>query len=358
MKPLTRREFLKLSSLSLGAGLLPGRFSAPPFPPEDSIEIPLGYGRVASDEVSIHRHATFRSEKLGRYRKDTLIGLLATVRGPDGPAYNPHWYRTEAGFVHSGRIQRFENRLNSPVETLPAGGQLGEVTVAYSQSLRYFRVTGWEPLYRLYYRTVHWITAIVEGPTEGRWGRTPQPWYEITDERLRARHIVPAAHIRLIPPEEVSPLSAHVPADEKSILVSIENQTLTAFEGDQPVFHTLVSTGVHTEGASPNGIPTDTPLGRFYIGNKMPSRHMGNGVLTDDIYAYELPGVPWNCFFVATGVAFHGAYWHTNFGYRMSAGCVNLRVADAKWLYRWTTPAMQPDEWYRYERGTRVDVVI
>jgi lipoprotein-anchoring transpeptidase ErfK/SrfK len=85
---------------------------------------------------------------------------------------------------------------------------------------------------------------------------------------------------------------------------------------------------------------------------------MGDGTLDSNIYAYELPGVPWNMFFVSTGVALHGAYWHDNFGYRMSAGCVNLRPKDAKWLYRWTTPMMEPGEWHRYERGTRIDVIV
>ncbi len=30
----------------------------------------------------------------------------------------------------------------------------------------------------------------------------------------------------------------------------------------------------------------------------------------------ELPGVPWVCFFEPnTGVALHGTYWHTNYGF-------------------------------------------
>ena len=38
------------------------------------------------------------------------------------------------------------------------------------------------------------------------------------------------------------------------------------------------------------------------------------------------------------GVAFHGAYWHGNWGNRMSSGCVNMRSEEAKWLYRWCLP--------------------
>jgi lipoprotein-anchoring transpeptidase ErfK/SrfK len=70
---------------------------------------------------------------------------------------------------------------------------------------------------------------------------------------------------------------------------------------------------------------------------------MGDGNLMQgdlDLDAYELVGVPWTIFFheLSTGYAIHGTYWHNNFGWPMSHGCVNLRNADAKWLFRWSTP--------------------
>jgi hypothetical protein len=34
----------------------------------------------------------------------------------------------------------------------------------------------------------------------------------------------------------------------------------------------------------------------------MPYKHMGDGNITSDIYAYELPGVPWTSFFVLNGL--------------------------------------------------------
>jgi lipoprotein-anchoring transpeptidase ErfK/SrfK len=324
----------------------------PHFPPEDQIQVPLAIGRVGANYINIYKNASFKSERLGRYTKDTIVPILGFVQEALGwKGANPHWYRTSEGFIHSGHIQRFTNKYNNPVEFIPEEGQLGEVTVCYTQGYRYSQMKGWQTFFRVYYQSVHWITDVMEGPHKNL------PWYEITDERLRVRYVVPATHVRLIQPDELAPISPDVPPDEKHIQVSIDRQQVTAFEGDQPVFQTAVSTGVHTEGPTPNGIPTDTPLGRFYIGNKMPSRHMGNGTTDSDIYAYELPGVPWNMFFVSTGVAFHGAYWHDNFGHRMSAGCVNLRPNDAKWLYRWTTPVLEPGEWHHFERGTRVDVI-
>ncbi|MFN2152343.1 MAG: L,D-transpeptidase [Anaerolineales bacterium] len=357
MKPLlSRRDFLRVSLLSLGSLAFrqrPDLFTQ--FPPEEQIRTPIAIGRVAADYVNIYKSASFKGEQLGRYERDTLVPILNCVQAALGwKNRNSHWYHTPEGFVHSAYIQRIKTQFNQPASKLPQGGQLGEITVAFSQGLRYQQYEGWQNFYRVYYQTVHWITGIIEGPPKGQHGA--QPWYEITDERLRVRYAVPASHVRLISPGEIAPLSPEVPADEKLIQISIESQNLTAFEGDTVVFQTSISSGIHTEGPTANGIPTDTPLGSFYIGNKMPSRHMGDGTTSNDIYAYELPGVPWNMFFVSTGVALHGAYWHDNFGYRMSAGCINLRPEDAKWLYRWTTPIVETGEWHHYERGTHIIV--
>ena len=81
---------------------------------------------------------------------------------------------------------------------------------------------------------------------------------------------------------------------------------------------------------------------------------MGDGNLTSDLNAYELPGVPWVSFFTTTGVAFHGTYWHNDFGRPKSHGCVNMRTEEARWLYRWTLPVVSPDQIRRIARGTPI----
>jgi hypothetical protein len=79
---------------------------------------------------------------------------------------------------------------------------------------------------------------------------------------------------------------------------------------------------------------------------------MGNGSLASDIEAYELLGVPWTCFFESKGYAFHGTYWHDNFGVPMSRGCVNMRPSEARWLFRWALPLALPKE---FETPSKVD---
>jgi lipoprotein-anchoring transpeptidase ErfK/SrfK len=44
--------------------------------------------------------------------------------------------------------------------------------------------------------------------------------------------------------------------------------------------------------------------------------------------------VPWALYF-NQAVSFHAAYWHNDFGYHHSHGCVNLSPLDARWLWEW-----------------------
>jgi len=224
-----------------------------------------------------------------------------------------------------------------------------EITVPFTQSWQRVEDDQWKKLYRLYYSSIHWVTRVTEGPDR-------QPWYEITDDLLKIHYFVPAAHMRAIPDEELAPISPQVTAEAKRIEVSLTEQKLKAFEYDQPVFTAIVATGLpqaHPEGE----ISTETPVGNHMVDHKRPVRHMGDGEITSDLSAYELPGVPWVSYFYShTGVAFHGTYWHDNFGKPMSHGCVNMRNEDAKWLFRWTMPKYDLSDWYRMEGGTSVQV--
>ena len=344
---ISRREFLKLGGLGFSSlGLYPLRTW---LPPEEQVE-PVGIGRVTISQIGVFKEPSLESEQVRTRARDELIGLFKEVNSPYGPPLNPRWYRVIGGYAHSAYLQRVETASLNPEPLLnpPKSGQLGEVTVPFTDSLRLTQA-GWIPLYRLYFKSVHWITGVDVGPDGER-------WYRLSDELLRIDYHVPAAHVRPIQAAELSPISPEVPPEKKRIEVSLTDQSLTAYEDGEVVLHTLVSTGLPSLGPV-SGIPTETPRGSFNVDPKVPSKHMGDGRLTDDIQAYELPGVPWVSFFAhLIGVAFHGTYWHDNFGARMSHGCVNMRPEDAKWLYRWTTPVAKPSDWTRKGYGTRVEV--
>ncbi|HKI53551.1 MAG TPA: L,D-transpeptidase, partial [Anaerolineales bacterium] len=103
---------------------------------------------------------------------------------------------------------------------------------------------------------------------------------------------------------------------------------------------------------------TDTPEGEFRTYHKGPAVHMTNqGDALENIY--NLPGVPWCSFFTGAGHAFHGTYWHNDYGRPRSHGCVNLPSDAAKFLYRWTLPNVPPDVDYIHlpGEGTHVQVI-
>jgi len=113
-----------------------------------------------------------------------------------------------------------------------------------------------------------------------------------------------------------------VPHAERWIDVNLTNQTVTAFEGQTPVFNAVVSTGMWQ---------TPTVVGTYEIYVKYDKTRMTGGVGAD---YYDLPDVPYVMYFYK-GYGLHGTYWHNNFGTPMSHGCVNLATSDAHWLYNW-----------------------
>ncbi len=338
---LSRRNFLKLAGLGLGS------LAFRPYNGYSENADQNNLVRVAVRSVSVYSKPNDQSQILFQRFRDELVNVYYEVISEDGPKYNPLWYRVWGGYIHSANLQRVNFKYNPVITSIPEGGQLAEVTIPFSQTFRYSSYKGWENFYRLYQTSTHWVMGVDEGP-DG------EPWYRLKDELLEIEYHAPAIHFRMIGPEEFAPISPEIPAHKKRIEVSIGWQKLTCYEDDQPVFETKISTGL--DYSPPGELPWNTPKGEFHIYSKMPSKHMGDGRLSGNPEDYELPGVPWVCFFEETGVAFHGTWWHTDFGAARSHGCINLKSDEAKWLYRWTTPAAEPGEIEKRGYGTLVVV--
>ncbi|NLE84717.1 MAG: L,D-transpeptidase [Chloroflexi bacterium] len=329
----SRRDFLKFSLLGLGASA---------FKRQDEEHPSFTHPRLMlvgeKNGVSIYKEPDEKSPIVYTRPYNDIINVYEEVIGPNGPAWNPIWYRCWGGYVFSGYLYEVRYEYQALSEPKRTTGQLAEITVPYTRSMFYTYGKGWEPLWMYYYKTTHWITGLVEGPDK-------RPWYRVEDELGRTVTAIPYEHARFIDDEEFRPISPEVPASEKRIDVSIPLQRLQAFEGDELVFETKVSTG----------FPTGE--GKYNIRTKMPSKHMGNAVLTSNIKERIWMGVPWTCFFeMSIGLATHGAFWHTNFGTPMSAGCINLSPDNAKWIYNWTTPIAEPQDWYKHGWGTVINV--
>lgn len=126
---------------------------------------------------------------------------------------------------------------------------------------------------------------------------------------------------------------------EKWIDVSISQQTLLAFEGEKPVYATLVSTGRRSPVKDKDH---PTPTGLWRIREKHVAATMDGDVASDGPYSIE--DVPWIMYFQGS-YALHGAFWHANFGHQQSHGCVNLSPIDAKALFAWADPQV-PEGWH------------
>lgn len=121
--------------------------------------------------------------------------------------------------------------------------------------------------------------------------------------------------------------------------VSINQQTLVAYEGTRVAYATLVSTGV--DGLLDPATTKSTKMGTFRILSKHLTATM-NG--EDAEGSYEMREVPWVQYF-SEGYALHGAYWHDGFGQPRSHGCINLSPVDARWLFHFTNPGL-PQNWH------------
>lgn len=337
----SRRDFLKFTGTVFG-----GMAFYPYLPPIETFNdgniIRITSNGIDDKGVPVYAKPTDASNIIRMVYRDNLLNVYEEVNSGT-PGYNPIWYRVWGGYVNRARTQKVQYILNPTQESIREKGQLAEVTVPYTQALRQVN-KDWQQLNRLYYKSVHWAKGIQTGP-DGK------PWYLLLDELLDITYIVPANHFRLIPDEEITPITPEIPWEKKRIEVVLATQRMTCYEYDKEVFSTLISSGRMNSIPGPNGIPTRTPAGKFYINVKMPSKHMGSGDLAQaaDIGAYQLPGVPWTSFIQFEGRpfqghAFHGTYWHDNFGVPMSSGCLNMTTEDAKWFFRWCLPLAPADQ--------------
>lgn len=315
---------------------------SPLFPTQDSF-VNL-QARIIHHIVWSYEEPNANSKPLKLYWRDLVVPITNTTLSEDEAANNRVWYELEGeGYAPSRGIQPVRTLLNEP-KPIPTRGALGEVSVPYTDAYRKPDEAA-DYAYRLYYETVHWVTRAVEA-TDG------SKWYRLLDDKFDQHYYVPAKDIRLIPGGELTPLSPDIPGENKRVEVRLDEQLLLAYENEQAVFATRVSTG----GKRRSGTYT-TPVGSFLTYHKRPTRHMANGDIASN--GFDFPGVPWVLYITESGISFHGTYWHNDYGSPHSHGCINMTPQAAKWLYRWTMPTVPPEKLLVYgHAGTRVEIGV
>ncbi len=111
---------------------------------------------------------------------------------------------------------------------------------------------------------------------------------------------------------------------EKLIKINIAQQKLEYYFDNKLIDNFSISSGIRG---------MDTPTGEFIILDKEESKRYGGPG-----YDFDYPDTKWNLHFTTQKYRYyiHGAYWHNNFGNKMSHGCVNVAYDNMKDLYWFT----------------------
>jgi len=362
----SRRDFLKLAGLGVGAiALRPfarplsiyqrkSYALLPNFPKADLL------GRNCTTDTSLEWGGTvpimsrpdFNSTKVRNTLADEVFPWQKEVSAEtiDLNYPNQRWVETPEGYIRSFYLQPCRNNPNNPLNAMPAGnaGFWGEVTVPYVDLIvdRAASGPGWVSDHiaygrtpRLYYSQVMWIDNV-------RTGDSGPIQYHVNERYGNPGDLFWAdgAAFRPLTEDDVAPIDPDVDPGTKKVVVNLNYQTLTCKEGDREVYFCRVSTGIQ-DGSTPLG---DHAVWRKLISVRMAANNVGA--------SYDLPGISWTTFFVGDGVAIHGATSHNNFGAVQSHGCVNCKPEDAKWIFKWSLPAvgLEPGEvtWTDWTTGS------
>jgi len=346
-QPVSRRDFLKLSGLGLSA-LAFNPFTKRPNVVRPLPQFPQGenLGRVVvtpnfySTEIKSQPNslaATVRNAP-----QDEVIAWNRMVLGSNNfGGMNKSWYETSEGYIYAPHMIPVQNLPNQPLSAIPDGkpGFWAEVTVPYvdlqlvtapaSPAVKFALETA-QPV-RLYYGQVVWLDQVgpdASGVMAYRFNEAPGRGYGYGDIFL-----ADGAAFKPLTEADVAPINPEVDPAIKRVIIdaTAERQTLSCYEGDREVYYCRISSGY--------GERFSTPVGGQAVAWKLISIHMAANTGSDS--GYDTMAVPWPVFFnTNAGAAVHGVFWHNDFGVRRSHGCVNLLPEDAKWVFRWTHPAI------------------
>ncbi len=358
---LTRRDFLKLSGLSVGAlafrPLISNRLDALSIP-KQLAEFPNSevIGRVTDPGVFLRSKPSNEAgmdSVIQSLEADTLLEWNQEVVGRVIYGLsNQKYVETPIGYVYGSVLQPTRNLPNTPITEISAGksGFWAEVTVPYidlshegtiaSPWLQDHILYNFPP--RLYYGQVVWIDRIrtSNGFVEYRWNEDANGRGYGYGGTYGEYFWGDGAGFKVLYDEDVATISPDVDPVEKTMSLNLDYQTLSCYEAGREVYFCRVSTGIQfTLADSGEEINYSTPPGTLLTHWKILSKNMTAG---DEASGYSTPAVPW-CVYIQGGIAIHGAFWHNAFGEPRSHGCVNVTPEAAKWIFRWSMPYVSLD---------------
>ena len=260
------------------------------------------YGKVIGGRSDVYEEMNERSRLLRRVDDRDAIALV-----PNDAAADAGWSETfDKGYVRTARLRLL---IASPF----SGEHNPQVPLAF------------------FVRDTHVEAPDGSGQDVARFDRMPVLGLAANKRVSVEGGTIPRSAVRMA---FARPRPQGVGPSERWVHVDLREQVLTAYEGDQLVFATLVSTGR-------SGFQTSRGLFRVW-------RKVSHDLMHSEKENYRVEEVPWTLYFRGPQ-ALHGAFWHDHFGSPVSHGCVNLSMADAAWLFSWAPPPL-PDGWHAIVR--------
>jgi len=282
----------------------------------------------------VKARADIDSADVGLLNEDAIVPWLREVTGSRPLWDQQRFVETSDGYIYAANLQPVENRPNRPQTSLAEGsGFWVEVSVPYVDLVLanpparspWMKHTT-KP--RLYYSQIMWVDQIKIDDQKQVWYRVKEK-YGTFGDIFWAR----GEAFQPIQAEEITPINPD--AQDKLVVVDLNHQTMSCFEGNQEVYFCTVSTGGKYDAQGNPSEKWATPVGKHTIWRKLVSVHMTGGTTGG---GYDLPGIGWTTLFSSNGVAVHSTFWHNSYGIPRSHGCVNARPEDARWVFRWTMP--------------------
>lgn len=345
--PLYRRRPYKSERAELEKGLAVGKTKKDAGAPKVSADAPWWLQNHGGKKPQLSANDIFTNERAGlvyaRMVRGFYLSLDKSVSGPSGRFWHTvaDYYAPSDHILVHKPVTEFEGvRLGAEGETrrLPLGWVV-------SPRARRYTIEDGDPTradekdgkLRRGESVSRFTIAQLTGKSKTIEGRG----YFETEEGWWLRDIDAAVTRPGPPPKGLAP-------GEKWIDINVSTQSLIAYEGDKPVYATIVSTGRSEY---------PTVLGEFRVRDKHIAATMSDEEAEDG--AYSIQDVPWILYFQG-GYAIHGAFWHSSFGRVRSHGCVNMTPHDAKQIFDWVSPTLPPG-WHGMrataeDPGTRIVV--
>ncbi|MFW5941731.1 MAG: L,D-transpeptidase [Chloroflexota bacterium] len=287
----------------------PAQFVTPD-PREDSILSRFTYSWI-EDHAPLHAEPSLEAPLIG----DAGVGFLYnTIQGAATDAEGNRWFKMMGGWTLSSNVHIVEG---TPFTGMEINGRPSR-PFGWMLDTWIPRPSPGGPLPPEEQRTFleRYDFVQIYDAAEGPDGWL---WYDIGGGKW-----VKDNYLSIV---DVTPRPDEVGEDEFWVDVDLTEQVFAAYEGDDIVYASLVSSGLDRWPTRP---------GLFQVWDRHISAPMSGGEVGDDFYNIE--HVPHSMYFDG-GISLHGAYWHNMFGRQRSHGCVNMPPRDAEWVFFWSENA-------------------